>query len=82
MENDLLDNPEVNQYFHVSAELAVTLDTLVNRGATLREETDQKNCVRTCAKCSFLEEGRCGICGCGINLRSWVSSMHCPTAKW
>lgn len=82
MDNDPLNDPAVQQYFHISAELAATIDTLVNGGATLRDKIDQKNCARICAECPFFQEGRCNLCGCGINLRSRITSMHCPIAKW
>ena len=82
MENDPTDDPLVMQYFHVSAELAVTIDSLEANGAIARAEADQLDCIRLCAVCPYFQMGRCNLCGCGINLRSRITSMHCPIAKW
>ena len=72
------------QYFHVSNELAATIDDLrQNRGATLRDEEGKNDCIRICAGCTpYFQNGRCGVCACGLNLRVRIASMHCPIGKW
>lgn len=80
---DPAEDPLVLQYFHLSHELAAYIDDLVdNRGAVRRDADGMVDAIRTCAGCQYFQSGRCGVCGCGLNLRVRIASLHCPLAKW
>jgi hypothetical protein len=77
------NNTLVERYFQLSNELIAHIEDLrVSRGAIIREESQQISCITFCVQCPYFMEGKCGVCGCGMNLRVRVASMHCPLAKW
>jgi len=77
------NNTLAEKYFQLSNELIANIEDLrVSRGAIIREESQQASCITCCVECAYFMEGKCGVCGCGMNLRVRVASMHCPLAKW
>jgi|TARA_R110000796_G_scaffold117692_3_gene230693 hypothetical protein len=38
--------------------------------------------IAICQSCTYLEEQKCGICGCLIRLKASKKKEECPLGKW
>lgn len=54
----------------------------VMRGSPRVDEAEVKRRLEICGKCQYYRRGRCGKCGCVMNLKTRLRSAHCPINKW
>ncbi len=49
-----------------------------------RNKLEQLQCKHICSRCEFYikDQGRCGICGCFIKLKTKAKIWKCPKNKW
>jgi len=52
------------------------------RGSPRVTEAEVKRRLAICEGCQYYRRGRCGKCGCVMNLKSRLRSAHCPIKKW
>lgn len=46
------------------------------------EEDLYRDRLTVCERCSYLQEGLCGACGCFVELRAATRRQICPYQKW
>lgn len=53
-------------------------------GLDVRTPEDTEKALTICAGCEYLnrEQGRCGVCGCYLKVKTALTAWHCPIGKW
>ena len=77
-------------YLNLTDAFKQTLEGLVKNGELLAPEEVAKQRLEICFSCDkFIAqpEGspmpyRCGVCGCGMKVKSRIAVMKCPINKW
>lgn len=68
----------INLVLSVSNVIAHALKT----GKAMASSNVVEKRVQTCKTCRHLEQNRCNVCGCFINIKAGLISEKCPLNLW
>ena len=62
--------------------VANVLANAIKTGKVIADEATVSKRIETCKKCRHLDNTRCSICGCFINVKAGLKSEKCPINNW
>lgn len=72
-----------NEVAKTATSLGNALRTVVANGkVTFLSEDKVLERLETCHKCSYYDNGRCGLCNCICSVKAKVDEFECPLGKW
>lgn len=51
-------------------------------GSPVVSSADRDNRLALCKACQHINNSRCGLCGCFLTVKSWMTTERCPKGKW
>jgi len=60
----------------------------VKTGMPVRNKREIESCLTICNECvhynakAFNGSGKCGVCGCNLEIKTTMETEHCPLSYW